>query len=153
MEDNIMAFDSSESATNIFTALQMQDTLRDSASSTALSSGITLSGKKKYKEALAAFKQAAALKPDSADAYNGMANAYLQLGKKEDAIGAYKLSLKVDRNQEQVNINIANIYIDLKKPADAEKALKGAITVNSVSVLAHYTLGHLYAQNNRAKEG
>jgi len=147
-----MAYDTTETSNNIFTALQLQDTIREGASSTALSNGLTLFEKKKYKEALAAFKQAAALKPDSVDAYNGMANTYLKLGKKEDAIGAYKLSLKVDRNQEQVHINIANIYIDLKKPADAEKALKGAITVNSVSVLAHYTLGHLYAQNNRAKE-
>lgn len=152
MEVTTMAFDTAETASNVFTALSLQQTLRDNSSNTALSSGITLQGKKKYKEALAAFKLAAALKPDSADAYNGMAGVYTMLGKKKEAIEAYKLSLKVNRNQEQVHINIANLSIDLKKPVDAEKALKGALTVNSTSVLALYTLGHLYMQNDRAKE-
>jgi tetratricopeptide (TPR) repeat protein len=147
-----MAIDTSQSTSGIFTALTLQQTLRDNSSTTALSSGIMLQQKKKYKEALAAFKLAAALKPDSADAYNAIAGAYTMLGKKKEAIEAYRLSLKVNRNQEQVNINIANLSLDLKKPADAEKALKDAITVNSTSVLAHYTLGHLYVQNNRAKE-
>ncbi len=147
-----MAIDTSQSTSGIFTALTLQQTLRDNSSTTALSSGIMLQQKKKYKEALAAFKQAAAYKPDSVDAYNAIAGAYTMLGKKKEAIEAYRLSLRVDRNQEQIHINIANLSLDLKKPADAEKALKGAISVNSTSVLAHYTLGHLYVQNDRAKE-
>jgi Flp pilus assembly protein TadD len=137
----------------MFSALNsQQSSIREGVATTMLSSGITLMQKKKYKEAAAAFRQVTALKPDSIDAYNYMADANLRLGKRDEAVKAYNISLKLDPKQDQVHINLANIYIEDKKNADAQQQLKLAIRDNPASTVAHYTLGHLLLQMDQPKE-
>jgi len=133
----------------MFSALIDQQTTRDNVSNTALSSGITLMQKGKYKEAAASFKQATALNPANVDAYNYLAVADLKLGKRKEAIEAYTISLKLDRNQDQAHVDLANIYIEDKRYSDAERELKSAMAANPQNSTASYTLGHLYVQMDR----
>jgi len=102
-------------ASSIFDVISMQSLLRDSSANTALSSGISLMQNKKYSQAVQAFKQAAALKPDLAEAYAFQGDALLRLGKKKEAEAAYKLAIKVDKTLDSVYSSLANLQIDMGK--------------------------------------
>jgi len=71
--------------------------------------------KKKYSQAVQSFKQAAALKPDLAEAYAFQGDALLRLGKKKEAEAAYKLAIKVDKTLDSVYSSLANLQIDMGK--------------------------------------
>lgn len=145
----------------MFYGLDMQS-LRDNAATTALSSGITLMQKKKYKEAVTAFKQAASFSPTNTDAYNFMAQAYLSQGDSKKAADAYKLSLRIfdggastgtsGATKEETRINLANIYIQNKRPVEAEKELRTVMRQNPQNVVAPYTLGQVLLQQDKPKE-
>jgi len=70
-------------ASSIFDTISMQSALRENSANTALSSGISFMEKKKYSQAVQSFKQAAALKPDLAEAYAFQGDALLRLGKRK----------------------------------------------------------------------
>lgn len=137
---------------NILTIIAGQQNLRSTAANNALSNGITLMEKKKYTEAVRAFKQAAAYDPTMANAYTFLGDAYGRLGKKSEAAAAYELSLKVDRTQDTVYSSLANVYIDQKRPVDAEKILKKAVQQNNQNTPAFYTLGLLMSQRGDYKD-
>jgi tetratricopeptide (TPR) repeat protein len=141
-----------DSVDRLFSVIASQQNLRESVANTALSSGITLMQKKKYREAAAAFKQAVTLKPDLAEAYDYMAAAYLKIDKKKEAIEALKTSTKANRFREQPYIDLASIYMADKNYSEAEKALKNAVRINPLNELAQYNLGHLYMNTNRYGE-
>ena len=144
--------DSLSSTDKVFSALLSQQDIRSQSATTALSSGITLYQQKKYKEAVAAFRQSAAFNPDQTDAYNYLASAYLQLGNNTEAIKAYKISLSIDRTQDDIHMNLGNIYVQEKDYSNAEKEYKAASAVNPSSTVAPYTLGLMYMQNGRLDE-
>lgn len=137
---------------SIFDALAMQENLRDNAALTSMNSGITYLQKKKYDQAIKAFKQATAYKPDMVEAYTALGNAYTMQGNKNKAIEAYKLSLEVDKSQDQVYTQLANLYIDQKRKPEAEKVLRDAVKQNNQHTLAYYTLGQLLAQRKEYKD-
>jgi Flp pilus assembly protein TadD len=143
---------SSSSSDKLFSALLSQDTLRSQASTTSLSSGLTLLQNKKYGEAVAAFKQATAYAPDNVDAYNYMATAYLKQGKTKEAINAYKISLSIDRSQESIHTNLANIYFSEQRYPEAENEYKTAAKLNPGGTLAPYSLGQLYLKTEQYSE-
>jgi tetratricopeptide (TPR) repeat protein len=147
-----MKMDTSSSTSKIFSALLSQQGLRSQAATTALSSGISLFQKKKYSQAVAAFKQATAYAPDTLDAYTYMAQAYLKQGKTKEAINAYKISLSIDRTQDSVHVELGNVYFSEKRYTEAEKEFKTAAKLNPSDNLAPYTLGQLYLQTERYSE-
>ncbi|CAH2032608.1 tetratricopeptide repeat protein [Trichlorobacter ammonificans] len=136
----------------MFSALSSQQNIRESVATSAVSSGLSLMEKKKYKEAAAAFRQATALKPDYVDAYNMMAQAYQKLGQNKDATRAYVISLKLDNTQSEVHVNLANLYIDQKQYTEAQASLKAATRADPTNALPHYTLGLLLQQLEKPAE-
>lgn len=139
-------------SSSVFSVIAMQSSLRDNAATTALSSGITLMEKKKYAQAVQAFRQAAALKPDLAEAYAFQGEGLARLGKKKEAEAAYKLAVKVDKTMDSVYSSLANLQIDLGKKTDAINTLKDAVKVNWQNTPAWYTLGHLQVREGQYKE-
>ncbi len=132
--------------TTAFDALALQETIRESVATSALSAGMTLYSQKKYTQAAQAFKQASAMNPALAQAYTYLGYTQIQQGKQQDAVKSLTLSLKVDKTQDQVYSDLANLYIDMKQPANAEKTLQNAIKQNNQNTPAYYTLGQLQAQ-------
>ncbi|BCS55997.1 tetratricopeptide repeat protein [Geobacter sp. SVR] len=132
--------------TDAFTALSLQESVREGVANSALSAGITYYSQKKYALAERAFKQASALNPAMPQAYTYLGYAQREQGKRQDAVKSLTLSLKVDKTQDQVYTDLANLYIDLKKPADAEKTLQNAVKENDQHTPAYYILGQLQAQ-------
>lgn len=146
----------------MFFALNNTQALRSNAATTSLNSGITLMQNKQYKQAAAAFRMATAYDPTNTDAYNFMAQAYMNSGDHTKAIEAYKLSIKVysggqstgtsSSTKDQIQVQLANIYIQDKRPADAEKELRSAFKANPRNVVVPYTLGQLLVQQGRPQE-
>lgn len=139
-------------ASSIFDVISMQSALRDNSANTALSNGISLMQKKKYSQAVQAFKQAAALKPDLAEAYAFQGDGLVRLGQKKEAEAAYKLAVKVDKTLDSVYSSLAGLQIDLGKKKEAAKTLQDAVKVNWQNTPAWYTLGHLQVQDGKYKE-
>lgn len=153
-------FDTSN-LSQMFSALDTTS-LRSQAAVTALSSGITLMQQKKYERAAAAFKMATVYDSNNTDAYNYMAQAYLNAGDDKSAISAYKQSLQVyaakkstgtsSTTQDQVQVNLANIYAQDNQTAAAINELKAAIKTNPQNTVAPYTLGLIFNQQNQPQE-
>jgi tetratricopeptide (TPR) repeat protein len=144
--------DSTALTDKMFSALLSQQSLRSQAATTALSSGMALYQKGKYAEAIASFKQSTAYAPDTIDAYNYMASAYLKQGKTKEAINAFKISLSIDRSQQEIHVQLGNIYFADKRYTEAENEFKTASRLDPSDNLAPYTLGQLYLQTDRYSE-
>lgn len=144
--------DLTNTVTKMFSALNAQQDVRDSVARAAVTSGLNLMEKKKYKEAAAAFRQATAMKPDYVDAYNMLGNAYQKQGQTKEAVNAYVISLKLDKSQSSVHTTLANIYVDQKKYTEAQASLKAASRADPANPLPHYTLGLLLEQQGKSKE-
>lgn len=142
-----MAFSFDDNVQKMFSALTSTADLRTSVANTLLSSGINAMQNKKYTQAAASFRQAAAMQPDLVAAYTYQGDANARLGKRKEAIEAYKMSLSVDKTQDEVYTSLAGVYIDNGQKAEAEKVLKDGIKQNKLNTLAYYTLGQLQAQN------
>ena len=139
-------------AEKMFSALTSQQDTRTSLSSTMLSSAITLLQNEKYTQSVQAFRAAIAYDPQSTDAYNYLATAYLKLGKNKEAIEAYKTSLAVDSTQAETHVNLANIYMEQNQNTEAEKEYKAAISADPSEELASYSYGLFLLKNDRAAE-
>ena len=75
-------------------------------------------------DAIEAYKNAVAVKPDYADAYNNMGNVLKRQGKLKDAIEAYKKALLIQPNYVEVMNNMGNAFKDQGKVEDAIQAYK-----------------------------
>ena len=140
------------SSERMFSALLSQQTLRDQAATTALSSGMSPFQKGRYSDALSSFKLATAFKPEMVDAYNYMAMTSLKQNDTNAAIKAYKLSLKIDNSQDSVYMSLGNIYYSDQNYSEAENAYKSAARINPSSTLAPYSLGQVYLNTDRYSE-
>lgn len=145
-------FIDTSAADKIAASLATQQSSKESIAQSALSNGLTLYQKGKYKEAAASFRQATALKPDYVDAYNYMSLANQKLGKTTEAINAYKISLSLDGSQDAIHVALANVYSSVKKYEEAQKELKAGIRSNPTSQLVYYTLGLLQLQLGKNSE-
>ncbi len=136
----------------IFTALASTQETKSSIATTILSTAITYMEDENYSRAAQAFKASLVYDPESTDAYNYMASAYLQLGNNREAITAYKNSLKLDNSQAETHVNLGTVYESENMTSEAEKEYKAAIQADSTEVLAPYTYGLFLLNNNRASE-
>ncbi|MGI8734851.1 MAG: TonB family protein [Pyrinomonadaceae bacterium] len=122
---------------------------------------MSYSGMHKEKEAVAAFKLAAQIKPSAVDApaYYMWGGSYLALDKTSDAISAFKQALYIIRAEaiglepktiqsfpslEQVHNGLAIAYLNARRFGDSIKELKQVITLNPANAEAHYALGVAY---------
>jgi Flp pilus assembly protein TadD len=71
-------------------------------------------------EAIRAYKRALQLRPNSAEAYNKLGDAYFFAGRFDDAIGAYKEAARVQPQQPDAYYNLALAYFEV---GDRESAL------------------------------
>ncbi len=89
--------------------------------------GNTLSGLKRYQEALAAYEQAIRLDPNLALAYKGKGNALLGLKRPQEALVAYEQAIHLDPNLALAYRNKGNTLRNLKRYQEALVAYEQAI--------------------------
>jgi len=112
----------------------------------------------KYTQAIATFKQAIGYSPTSTtavNAYDYLAQSYIQLGDTNSAINTYKKSIAAVSNQDTTHTSLANLYYSIGDYSSAVKEYAQAAKLNpSASNL--YSLGQGYLAdgqyNNAMKE-
>ena len=92
-------------------------------------------------EAIAAFKQTLALKPDDEMAVINMANVYRELGQDEEALVGYQRFLELDPKNSQVRYEASEILIDRGDLDGAEKELRAALEIEPKLAAARNALG------------
>jgi len=129
-----------------------------------IANGRDLMRRRKFEDALKAFKRANELKGQaSAEAFYLMATAYMGLEAYKNVVQTSDKVIEVAANDPAMQAqayNLKGIAIqkqsdgkDTKKLADAEAALRQATTLNAKFADAHYNLGVVLMQENRDAEG
>ncbi|MDR3395082.1 MAG: tetratricopeptide repeat protein [Parasulfuritortus sp.] len=145
-------------ATSLFQPSSSQSAQLDSYAQNALAKALDLYTNKKYTQAIAVFKQAIGYSPSSStaiNAYNYMAQSYLQLGDNNSAINTYKKSLVADPSQDATHTSLAKIYYSQGNYSSAVNEFAKAAKLNPSSGNI-YSLGQGYMAdgqyNNAMKE-
>lgn len=120
----------------------------------SLSRGVDFYMSKDYEGAIREFKRSIGQDPYSSNALNAydfMAQAYLQLDRPEDAESAYRQAIRLSPNSDDVHLKLANLYFSQKKYSEAEKEYTEAVRINP-SEQNIYSLGQLYMSTSRQNE-
>ncbi len=136
---------------DVFSVLAEQSTYRESLANSALSSAIDLYTKGEYGLSVKEFQRAAAMAPGSSyavEAYNYMAQAYVQLDDLPKAIDAYKMALKLDPSRDDIHTSLGNLYFFQKRYEDALGEYERAAKLNPTSS-ARFSLGQAYMYTGR----
>jgi tetratricopeptide (TPR) repeat protein len=99
---------------------------------------------KRPDEAVAAYKQALALKPDDEIALGNLAHLYLARGKQKDALDAlevFRTALRANPKNPQSWYQLATLYLDTNHLAEAESAFRDTLAANPKMGAAYNGLG------------
>ena len=144
-----MAYTPLTQTDGVFSVLsQVQDT-RGIVASYALSRGVTKVQDKKYEEAIAEFKRAAAMQPDMVTAYTYMGRVYTMMGRPEDAVEAYQKAVKTDPSSADARADLGGAYIATERYAEAEKQFTEMVKLDRSSAAAHASLGYVAMMTER----
>ena len=106
----------------------------------------------KTTEAIAAYKQALLIAPDSfATAFN-LANEYFKLGNRDEAIAYYKKALSLNPQSAQAYFNVGLALADKQLLDEAIDNFQQAIHHNTTYHKAHLHLGIAYEKQNKTAE-
>lgn len=98
-----------------------------------------------HKEAIEAFKQAIVTKPDMAEAYFGLGNAYGNIGMYKEEVEAYRQAVRIKPDYAVAYYNLGVVYGgNLKMYEEAIAAFKQATAINPGDSNTHYNLGIVY---------
>ena len=110
---------------------------------------------KRPEEAIAAFKQALALKPDDDIALGNLAHILRARGRTQDALEALEVfhtALRVNPSNPQSWYQLATLYLDLGRKGEAEATFREALTANPRMGAAYNGLGVIAFQQARVAE-
>lgn len=103
-------------------------------------------------EAIAAFRQAIALQPDYAQAYQQLGLAYAGGNRYPEAVKAFKEAARLQPQSGQVHENLGVAYIKLGQWREARETFAAAIRLHPDNAEAHYNLGLANGKLNRDQE-
>ena len=102
--------------------------------------GVTSKDLGKLDEAISAYTKALSIKPDFADGYYNMANAFQSQGKLDEAIEAYTKALSIKPDYAEAYSNIAVIFKDQDRLDEAIEAFNKAISIKPDYAEAFYNM-------------
>lgn len=136
---------------DVFSVLAERSTYRESLANSALTGAIDLYTKREYSRAIKEFQRAAAMSPGSSyavEAYNYMAQAYVQLDELPKAIGAYKQALRLDSTRDDIHTSLGNLYFFQQSYEEALSEYGKAARLNPTSS-TRFSLGQAYMYTGR----
>ena len=120
-----------------------------------LTLGNWLNKAQRPQEAIEAYKEALALKPDDEVAMLNLAQAYRARGKTDDALAALEIfrgALKVNPRNPQAWYQLATLYLDMGRAKDAEQTFHEALGSNPKMGAAYNALGAIAYQRQDLAE-
>jgi len=114
--------------------------------------GNALQEQGELEEAIEAYNQALALKPDYAEAYNNMGNALKKQGKSIEAIEAYKKALALKPNYAEAYNNMGTVLQEQGELEEAIDAYKKALALKPDYAEAYYNMGNTLQEQGKLEE-
>ncbi len=106
--------------------------------------GVSLSGEKRFKEALSAFTKAVDIYPDYGAAYYNMGIIYHELDLADDAIAAYRKAIEIDPEDVTARNNLGNVLMRQGHLSAAIRELEQAVKIDPTYGLARHNLALAY---------
>ncbi|MDO8496197.1 MAG: tetratricopeptide repeat protein [bacterium] len=105
-----------------------------------------------YKDKMSFWQKAVADSPQSFQAHNGLATAYLTDGKTEEAIAEFTKTLEINPEIRRVHLLLGLYYLDQGRYDEAKTEFEKEIKIDPQQFVAYHGLGRIYAQDNNLKE-
>ena len=99
----------------------------------------------RHREAIREFEKAVAIRPDHAQAYDGMGVSHDMQGEFSSAVASYEKALRIDPSSDHTYNNLGYSYLLQGRPQDAETALNQAVALNGGKNRVHNNRGMAYA--------
>jgi protein O-GlcNAc transferase len=109
-----------------------------------VSLGTVLRQQGKLEEAAQTYRQAIAIDPNCAEAYNNLGSTLDSQGKFKDAIAFYEKAISIQPDSAGVYNNLGNTYQEQNELELAIAAYANAIAINPNLAEAHYNLGNIF---------
>jgi predicted O-linked N-acetylglucosamine transferase (SPINDLY family) len=103
-------------------------------------------------EAEGCYRQAARLRPDHAETYNGLGIVLAQLGRPAEAVDCFRRVLLIQPGHAQAHNNLGNVLRDLGRFAEAEASCRQAIQLKPDYPEAYSNLGNALKDQGRFDE-
>lgn len=114
--------------------------------------GNTLTRQSRYTEAIAAYREALARKPDYVEAHNNLGNALREAGDYAAAVDSCANALALAPDYAQAWNNLGNAFKDDGNDAAALKSFTKALSLQPDYAEAHNNLGNVYEKQSRFAE-
>jgi len=111
--------------------------------------GIALTRQRKYDAAAAAFTEALALNPDTAETHYNLGNVRKYQGRLDDAAGSYARAIAINPKLAEAQSNLGNTLADLGRLDEAEAAHSYAVALRPDSAEMHFNLGNVLKDQNK----
>ena len=105
-----------------------------------------------YQNRMVFWTKAVADSPQSSQAHNGLAAAYLGEGKIDQAIAEFTETLKVNPKERKVHLILGLYYLDQGQYDKGKEELEKEIETDPNQFIAYHNLGRIYAQKGNMKE-
>jgi tetratricopeptide (TPR) repeat protein len=109
--------------------------------------GISYASSEQHQPAIQAFKRALRIKPDYADAYNGLGISYAKTERYHEAVEAFENASRLDPDYAKPYGNLGIVYDILGMHDEALEAYAKAVSINPDYAEAHNGLGVYYARS------
>ncbi len=131
--------------------LQKLDQLRQ-GSDARMAEGGRLMQQRRYREAVAAFKQVVAEDSGNALGYLNLGAALAQVGLPEDAIDALEQAVRLDPSNSDARFNLGLLYGGRGDKAQARAHFRAALEADANHIRAHFALAKLFAGDGQCRE-
>jgi len=111
--------------------------------------GLVLEGQGRMTEAVAHYRQALELKPDSVEALVNLGNAQSRNGQMEEAIASFRAALDVDPGYPPALNNLGNVFVSKGRLEEAMECYRKSIQVNPNDPEIFNTLGATLAKKKQ----
>jgi tetratricopeptide (TPR) repeat protein len=106
----------------------------------------------RYQEAIAIFKRAIQLNPNSAQGYFNLGNALVDIGKHEEAKKQYQMAINRDTSFYQAYARLGALLTEMGHYEEGLKVLKSAIQINPDYFPTYYGIARAYSKMGKPKE-
>ncbi|MDV2502366.1 MAG: MFS transporter [bacterium] len=111
--------------------------------------GMAYLNQQRWDDAIASFREAIHLKPDSARAYFGLGTAYHKKGQWDAAIGSFKKGIHLKPDSAGAHRGLGTVYFKKGQWDDAIASYKETIRLKPDVALSHAALGGAYGKKDQ----